>query len=113
MAALEIKTFADIQAAIREELKIPSTDSVTASRIQRDINIVYSEVVNRARWWWLQQNTTVQIQEYYNNGLVNLLQNSSKVVFQVPLGRDFTGYYFSVEGDDQIYRIESQSIDGT
>lgn len=109
MSALQIKTFADLTAAVREELKISATDLNSVSRIKRDLNIVYSEVVNNSRWWWLQQNTTVQINEFFANGSCTVLQNKSKVVFTTPIGSDKTGYYFSIEGDNEIYRIESHT----
>jgi hypothetical protein len=41
MAIYELKTFKDIIDAVREELKIQSTDTETINRIKRNINTLY------------------------------------------------------------------------
>ncbi len=45
MAAYEVKTFADIVSAVREELKIQSTDTTSVNRIKRNINVAYLQRV--------------------------------------------------------------------
>lgn len=107
--AQQLKTFADIQAAVREELKVSATDSSTVARIKRDINIVYSEVINSNRWWWLQQNVSLQVPQMYQTGTCTVYHNQNKVTFSQPIGGKKQGYFISITGDKEIYEIESHS----
>lgn len=105
--AQQLKTFADIVAAIREELKVSATDAVTVARIKRDVNIIYSETINTARWWWLQQQANLQVPATLSTGTCDVYHNSSKVVFSIPIGSKKENFYFSVEGTNEIYIVES------
>lgn len=109
MAAFQLRTFGDIVKAVREELKVQSTDTTAVERIKRDINMVYSEIISAKHWWWLVESTTLQIPAYHNTGTAFVLQNQSSVIFSNPIGSSKTGYYFALEGDNTVYRIESHA----
>ena len=51
MAIFELRTFDDVIQAVREELKIQSTDTVSINRIKRNINSVYLDEVVPAEQW--------------------------------------------------------------
>lgn len=104
---LQLKTFADIVNAVREELKVSAADTTSVSRIKRDINIVYSEVINSARWWWLVQSTSLQVPAMYRTGTCTVYHNQSKVKFSQPIGGKKEGYFIAIQGDSEIYQIES------
>ncbi len=108
--AYQLKTFADLQAAIREELGIASTDTVSINRIKRDINIVYGEVKSENRWWWLQGTTSLSLPAYTNTGTASVAANSATVTMSTAPGAK-AGWYFAADGYAEVYRIES--ISGT
>lgn len=105
----QLKTFGDICAAVREELKISATDATTVARIKRDVNIVYSEVINNSRWWWLQQSTALQVPQMYQTGTCTVYHNQNKITFSQPIGSKKENYYISIAGDTEIYQIESHT----
>ncbi len=109
MAAFQLRTFGDIVKAVREELKVQSSDITAVERIKRDINMMYSEIISAKHWWWLIESTTLQVPAYYNTGTAFVLTNQSSVIFSNAIGANKTGYYFSVEGDNTIYKIESHT----
>ncbi len=110
MAAFGLRTFADIVAAVREELKVSSSDSSAVNRIKRDVNIVYSEVISAKRWWWMVEQTTIQTPPAYARGTCRVIHGSSLVVFDSPIASPKEGYYFSVDSDSEIYKIESHDM---
>jgi hypothetical protein len=109
MAAYQLKTFADIVAAVREELQIQSSDTTAINRIKRDINMVYAEVVGENRWWWLQGKASIQLPAYISSGTAEVTTGSSLATLTTALGGDKRGYYFAVDGYNEIYTIESNS----
>jgi hypothetical protein len=109
MARYEVRTFADIVAAVREELGIGANDTTLINRIKRDINMVYREVAAEKDWWWLQGNTTLQLPAYISTGTVSVSQNSANIVFSSAPGPSQTGKYFSINGNSDIYKIESHA----
>ena len=115
MAAYQLRDFADLLAACQEELKIQSTDTVNANRLRRLINEVYLEdVVPFKRWWWLSGHVDVAMAPYYANGTCSVTPASTTVSLSVaPAASDGskTGYYFSVEGIDEIYTIASHTAE--
>lgn len=109
MAAYQLRTFKDIVDAVREELKVQSSDTVGVNRIKRDVNMVYSEIISSKNWWWLIESTTIKVPAYYNKGTAFVLHNQSSVTVSQAIGASKKGYYFSVEGDTTLYKIESHT----
>lgn len=109
MAAFTLKTFGDLVNAVREELKISASDTSAINRLKRDINIVYSEVIAAKRWWWMLDATTLNIPAYYQVGTCRVIHGSNVVKFSTPVGEPKEGYYFSVNSDSEIYKIESHT----
>lgn len=106
----QLKTFADITNAVREELKIQSTDTVSISRIQRDINIIYlDEVVSFSNWRWLRGNINLGVAAAFSNGTASVTQNSSQVTLTTTPGPSRKNFYFSVVGYNEIYRIQAHT----
>jgi hypothetical protein len=112
MAVYQLRTFADIVSAIREELGVQSNDTTAINRIKRDVNIVYNEILDK-RWWWLSGNTTVQLPAYVSSGSVTVTANSQTVTLSVAPTSSKKGYYFAVDGYNEIYKIESHSANST
>jgi hypothetical protein len=113
MAAYKILDFSDIINAVREELKIQSSDTVSIARIKRDINIVYiNEVVPFSRWKWLEGFTTVAVPQVYADGTFAATQNSATITLStapsVSLG-SFKNKNFSPEGQNEIYKISAHT----
>jgi hypothetical protein len=112
MAVYQLRTFADIIAAVREEVGIQSTDTTAINRIKRDINIVYEEIQERD-WWWLRGETTVQQQAYLATGTASVTEGSATVTLSSGPTDSKTGYMFAVDGFDEIYPIESHTAGST
>lgn len=120
MAAYQLKDFQDIYTAILEELKLQSSDTVSLNRIKRMINVMYlDEVIPVARWWWLYGNTTVTHKAYYGTGTANVTPNSTTVTLSlapstsVGESGSFAGYFFSVDGTNEIYNISTHTATAT
>jgi hypothetical protein len=111
--AYQLKTFADLVSAVREELKVASNDTNAIIRIKRDINMIYAEVLNEHRWWWLQGHTTVMHQPYVSTGTASVTVGSSAVTLSIAPSTSKTGYYFSVDGSNDVYKIESHTASST
>lgn len=113
MAIYQLKTFADIVAAVREELKIPSTDTTTINRIKRDINMVYlQEVVPFEKWDWLRGYNDVVVQPRIT-GTASATQGSRTVTLGASLGKSIAGYWFSFDSQSERYRVYSHSASST
>lgn len=110
MAAFTTRTFGDIVAAVREEAKISSADTTSINRIKRDVNAIYSEVISYKRWWWLVDSMTVNVPAFYGTGVTaRVINGSSLVKLSQVLEVNKEGQFFSVEGDSEIYTVESHT----
>lgn len=110
----QLKTFADLYTAVREELKIQSTDTTSIQRIQRDINIIYlDEVVPFANWRWLRGNLNLNIYQAFTSGTATVTQGSSQVTLTVAPSASKQRFYFSTLGYNEIYRISQHTAGST
>ena len=107
MAGRDLKNFGDIVAAVREELKVSSSETESIARIKRDVQTIYREVISYTRWWWLQETKTVVLPTPWKEGTARVITGSSEVTFSTPPGGNRKGQYFSTNGTNQIYVIES------
>lgn len=113
MAIYQLKTFADIIAAIREEMKIPSTDTTTINRIKRDINMVYlNEVVPFEKWDWLRGNLDVALEPRIS-GTVSVVQGERTVTLSSAIAKSVQGYWFSLDSQLERYRVYSHAAGST
>lgn len=115
--AYEVVDFQDIQDAIREELKIQSSDTVNINRIKRVINQVYlQEVIPFARWKWLEGSYRTIHKARYNTDTCEVTPASTTVTLSTApaasLG-SFAGKKFAVDGYNEIYIIESHTAEST
>lgn len=110
----ELKTFKDLQDAVREELEIPSSDTTLINRIKRDLNIVYlTEVMPYHDWTWQRDTIHVQMDPYINAGTVSVTQGSVDITFSVAPATSQKGRYFQVDGDRDFYRIAEHTAGST
>lgn len=117
--AQEIKTFADIVAAVREQLGVQSSDTTAVNKIKRLVNMVYlDEVIPAKRWRWLEKDTKVMHDAYYadNTNYATVTNDSTTVTLNnapnASLG-SFKGYLFAVDGFPEVYRITAHTAGGT
>lgn len=114
MAIYQLKTFADLVAAVREELKIQSTDSVTIQRIKRDINMVYlNEVVPRETWKWLRRRADLVQNAVIETGTAAVTQGSTSVTLSSAPTISVKDYYFSAAANSTQYRIAQHTAGST
>lgn len=109
MAVYQLRTFADLVAAVREEVGIQSSDTTAVNRIKRDLNIVYQELLAEKQWWWLQGNVSVPLPAYVSSGTASVAAGSSTVTLSVAPGTSRAGHCFAVDGYSEIYTIESHT----
>lgn len=106
----ELKTFQDIYTAVMEEMKIQSSDTTSLNRVKRLINMVYlDEVIPFKQWRWNRGKITLPKEPYFNTGTANVTQYGTTVTLSSAPGPSKTGYYFSVDGQTEIYRIQSHT----
>lgn len=114
MAIYRVKTFADIYTAVREELKVQSSDAVAIQRIKRDINVVYEqEVVPYDHWQWLRGQIDLNHKAYFNTGTATCTQGSVSVTLTSAPTTSKKGFYFSIQGQLEIYRIAAHVAGST
>lgn len=114
MAIYQLKTFDDIVDAALEELKIQSTDTVSINRIKRDINIVYmQEVVPYDHWQWLRGSIDLVHKAYINTGTATITNGSVSVTLSSAPSTSKKGFYFSVQGSLEIYKIAEHTAAST
>lgn len=110
----QLKTFADLVNAVREELKIQSADALTINRIKRDINMVYTdEVVPFSNFKWLRGNITLKAFAAIQTGTASVVLNSNSVTLTQAPGGSKKGFYFSSTGYNEIYRITEHTANST
>lgn len=106
----QLRTFADIVDAVREELGVQSSDTVTINRIKRDINTIYlEEVVPAARWKWLLEQLPIIKEAKYDSGTAAVTQNSVAITLSTVPTLNFSGYWLSIKGENNRYRIKSHT----
>lgn len=113
MAAQDLKTFKDIQDAILEELKIPDTDTITLSRIKRDINICYRDIASRKRWDWLKKFITLTHRKYISSGTASVTSDSSTVTLTSAPSIGVKDYWITFNGHEEVYRVASHTAAST
>jgi hypothetical protein len=111
----EVRTFADIVRAICETLKVQSSDTETINRIKRNINMVYLNHVVPASnsWTWLDETITVSVEPYFDAGTVNVQQNVATITLTQAPATSAVGKYFSLDGNNEIYRIATHAAGST
>jgi hypothetical protein len=114
MAAYELKTFADLISAVREELKIQAGDTASIARIKRNINIVYlNEVLPFARWWWARGSVQLTVPAYINAGTAAISQGSNVVTLTSAPANSQKGKLFSIDGYNEVYVVNSHTAGAT
>jgi hypothetical protein len=105
--AIYCKDFSDIVAAVREELKIQTTDTTNVDRIKRLVNHCYlNEVVPYDQWDWLRGKITI-IHETALTGTASVTEGAVAVTLDSTPALSRQDYFFSADGSAEIYRIVS------
>ncbi len=107
----------DITQAVCDELKVPLSDLATVAQIKRDISMIYEyELVPFKRWWWLLGTTKVIHRAAYQGGTCSVTPDSTSVTLStapnVSLG-SFAGRFFSTNGFQEVYVVESHTAGST
>jgi hypothetical protein len=106
----ELRTFKQIQDQIMGLMKYQSTDTVNRDRIKSDIQRAYlTEIMPFHQWPWLRGKVNVQTEAYHGTGTATVTQNSVTVTLSDTLVNSRKGYYFSVNGQNEIYKIKSHT----
>jgi len=114
MARYELKTFKDIIDAVCETVKIQSSDLVSRNRIRRNINSVYlDEVVPYKQWPWLRGFANLQIEPYFGTGTATVSASSVAVTLSETPVKSYKGYYFAVDGFNEVYKIAFHTAGST
>ena len=113
MAAVNLRDFKDIQDAVLEQLKYQSSDTVSRSRIKRDINMVYDQVLMFSKWWWLKGNVIGQIEPFFNTGTVSVTEDSTSITFSTSVVESKVDHYLNISGQREVYRITAHTAGAT
>lgn len=110
----QLRTFIDIINAVCETAKVQSGDTVSRNRIRRNINTIYmDEVIPYRQWTWLRSAVNLTQPTYYSTGTALVTENSVAVTLSTGPALSYKGYLFSVDGDNNVYRIASHTAAGT
>jgi hypothetical protein len=109
VAAIQCKDFEDIYSRVREELKIQSTDTTNIARIKRLVNEIYEDVLGAEQWDWLRGRVTLVAETALSTGTVAVTSGSVSATLSSAPALSRAGYYFSVQGSNEVYRIISHT----
>lgn len=113
-APIYLRTFADIIAAVQEELKVQASDTVARDRIKRAINSNYlNEVIPAEQWPWLRAEAQLLLDAVFQTGTATVVQNSATVIVTVAPSGSRAGQLFSVGGSLETYRISTHTANST
>lgn len=113
MAAVYILDFEDIYSAILQLVKIQSTDTASISRIKRDINIAYEDVISRHAWWWNRSVTTLQLPAKITTGTIAVTSASTSVTFSSAPAASVANYKIKFAGHAEVYTISAHTAAAT
>ncbi len=108
--------YVDIQNAILEELKVPTTDGVTLARIKRDINIIYLNHVipfKPRAWEWLEYKQDIPTVVKQITGTVSIAADSDTLTFSDAQAVDLDNYYIKLDGFPDIMKISAHTAAST
>jgi hypothetical protein len=106
----ESRTFSHIVTQIMNLLKLQETDTVSKNRIKADVQRAYlQEIMPFHQWPWLRNKIHVQTEAYHATGTATVTQNSVTVTLSESVTHSRSGYYFSVDGQNDIYKISSHT----
>ena len=115
--AEELKTFVDLQTAVRDVLGIQSGDTAAVTKIKRAINRIYvDKVVPTSRWYWLRKEVDVVHEKTYrgenDDTTASVTEDSTTVVLSdapaVGLG-SFVNYRMKIGGFAEEYEIAAHT----
>lgn len=110
MAVFKLKTFKDIQDAVREELKIQSSDTESLNRIKRNIQDVYiNEVVPYASWKWLREEIDLNLPSKVNTGTATATLGSKTITLTDAPTLSKRGHFINIGSRSEIYTIAQHS----
>lgn len=110
----ELKTFNDLINATMEEVGIQSTDTTMKNRIKRDLNTVYlQEVIPYHQWKWLRREITRNHSAYISTGTLTVTNGSRSITFSSAPTRSVTGYWITIAGKEERYKIKSHTAGAT
>lgn len=110
MAALQLRTFADIYNAVAEELKIQTSDVTTLNRVKRDINMIYiNEVLPNDDWYWARKPAKRVIKKYINSGSAAVTNESKTVTLSSSPSVSYKGYLFVSDSYEEVYTIQAHT----
>jgi len=112
MAIYRLKTFKDIVDAVREQLKIQSSDTTTINRIKREVNYIYEDTVcSENNWRWLRKSIDITHQPYVDTGTASVTQGSRSVTLSSAPADSKKGFKFST--NEKIYTIAAHTAGAT
>jgi hypothetical protein len=101
-----VETFADIIAAVQEELGADPNDTNVTNRIKRDVNQIYlQEICPDQAWSWLTRRVERQTKAYFSTGTAEVTQGSATVTLTTGPGFSAKGFFFSADGYNEVYRV--------
>jgi len=111
--AQDFRDFKDIQDAIMDQLKYQQSDTVSRSRIKRDINMIYDQVIMFKKWWWAKGQTAARIEPFVNDGTVTATEDSTTITFSTAPTTSKTNHYINISASLEVYRITAHTANST
>lgn len=110
MARKELRTLGNIIDSVMDLLQVQSSDTITRNRIKGDVVRAYlDEVMPYSQWPWRRKKVNVQAQSVHTTGTASVTQNSTTVTLSTTLTTSRAGQLFSVNGQNDSYRIRSHT----
>lgn len=101
----EVKTFADIVAAVQEEVKVQSSDTTSITRIKRNVNLAYADFMSREKWKWARAKASVLLPAKLDSGTVAVTNDSTTMTLSSAPTRSRKGELIRIDGWPEVYRI--------
>ena len=107
--AIEIRTYRDIQEAVLQRVKEPTTTARSVTIIQELINARYRDVAKLRKWRWRSERRTRRYPSRINTGTASVTNGSRDVTLtgapNLEPEEDFLGWYFKESAWDERYQI--------
>jgi len=107
-------TYTDIQTEVMNSLRLPTTNTIEAAKINDLINRVYRDVAAKQDWWWLEKRTVINTEAKIDTDTLTVTLGSTGFTFlTAPTINNAIGRVITVPGADldgqAVYRVASSA----
>jgi len=101
--------FLTAQKEVSEALGLDITNTSTATKVKRWLNLSYQNIVGNYNWSWLKDYTTVTLKIDYTSGTVSVGIGGSTLTFDAVISESQTGRFIQFTTSRAWYKITAHT----